>query len=211
MWLFRESRVIEIEQSEAYAEAKRKVASRRVIPAKRIDLLDAIREVSHAAHRWRDAAQAQYQVRSYGFATNSKEQKRHSYRLKEHIIGAHKAGLLRYAGAAPQGMAVYEYGDGGRSCFHCCYFPPGAERIAVPDHLEVLFVNAKKQVHRIKDAEYTIDLLGCDPVAEGYEYSDPPSRSFSRWVVTCWNCGEEGHISRDCWLLGAEDGEEFAA
>ena len=49
-------------------------------------------------------------------------------------------GTLRYAGSTPQGMAVYEYGDGGMSCLHSTLHPVGVERSPVECHPETLFV-----------------------------------------------------------------------
>lgn len=55
---------------------------------KRIPLIDAIREASRAAHRWRDAAQTQYQARNHGLAGHAKREKERLYSLKERGIAA---------------------------------------------------------------------------------------------------------------------------
>jgi len=44
----------------------------KVKPRKKIPLLVAIREASRAAHRWRDAAQSQYQHDAHGLAKHSR-------------------------------------------------------------------------------------------------------------------------------------------
>jgi hypothetical protein len=125
-----------------------------------IDLIDAIREISRSAHRWRDRASARYEVSHFKGATTAKHKKEACYSLKERgIVAAHQQGLLRYIGASPQGLGVYEYGDGGRACFHSTLHPVGAVRTPVPDHPEVLLVPAKKQRLRICDAELTLSSL----------------------------------------------------
>jgi hypothetical protein len=165
--------------------------------SKELSLLDAIREVSRAAHRWRDAASAQFNAGNYGLATHSSGNKRWFYELKERgITAAYKNGLLRYAGQTTQGMAVYEYGEGGMSCFHSCLHPVGAERPLIEGHPESLFVVAKKQSHHIADAEHT--LLALPSPGEEFERSSPPSMKKSVSSVTCWECGESGHIARNC-------------
>jgi len=162
-----------------------------------LPLLDAIREVSRAAHRWRDAASAQYEAGTYGLATHSSRRKRRLYELKERgIAEAYKQGLLRYAGQTAQELAVYEYGDGGMSCFHSCLHPVGVERPLVAEHPETLFVTAKKQAQHIADVETTLRNL---PIpGKQFEWSSPPSHKKSSVSVTCWECGESGHLARNC-------------
>jgi hypothetical protein len=165
--------------------------------AEALPLLDAIREVSRAAHRWRDAASAQYEAGNYGLATHSSQRKRRLYELKERgITEAYEQGLLRYAGQTAQKLAVYEYGEGGMSCFHSCLHPVGVERPLVAEQPETLFVTAKKQAQRISDAETTLRDL---PVpGEQFEQSSPPSLKKSSVSVTCWECGGSGHVARNC-------------
>ncbi len=170
-------------------------------PPRRIDLLDAVREMSRSAHRWRDRAATYYGEDQFRRATNAKNKKQHCYSLKERgIVALHQQGVLRYAGASPQGMAVYEYGDGGMACLHSCLHPRGVERTQVPDHPETLEVTAKKQRVRICDAEHTI--LGAQvPVTPWCTYPDyervqPPRKE--RTGPRCWECGEVGHIARNC-------------
>jgi hypothetical protein len=170
---------------------------RRERQSKDLSLLDAIREVSRAAHRWRDAASAQYDARNYGLATHSSGNKRWFYGLKERgIVAAYKQGLLRYVGQTAQGMAVYEYGEGGMSCFHSCLHPVGVERPLMADHPETLFVAAKKQKYHIADAEHT--LLALPSPGEEFERSSPPSRKQPLSSIICWECGGSGHIAQDC-------------
>ncbi len=124
---------------------------------KTLPLLVAIREVSRAAHRWRDASQRQYQVGNYGLARYSSHQKRHFYALKERgIVEGYRQGLLRYVGQSPQGLAVYEYGEGGMACFHSRLHPIGTRSSLVPDHPETLFVTAKHATRHVADAEATL-------------------------------------------------------
>jgi hypothetical protein len=97
-------------------------------------------------------------------------------------------------------MAVYEYREGGKACLHSCLHPVGAERTPCRDHPEKLFIVAKKQRVRICDAEYTLKSLAI-PTEHGqvigYERSAPPR--ITRNLPICWNCGEAGHLARDCW------------
>jgi hypothetical protein len=111
-------------------------------------------------------------------------------------MALHRAGELRYIGATPQGMAVYEYGDGGMSCFHSTLHPVGAEQTPVPDHPETLFVQAKKQKLRLIDVEQSLCFLPTD--ATGYERSAAPRIARDLREKVCWECGEEGHLARDC-------------
>jgi hypothetical protein len=175
-----------------------------------IDILLATREASRAAHRWRDAAASYYDAGSYGLATRAKEQKNLMYQLKDAGIAAlHRSGLLRYIGASPQGMAVYEYGDGGMSCLHSTLHPDGVERTPVEAHPEVLHVTAKKAKVRMVDVAYTLlsyFSVGVDDKGYvGYSRSSSPTR---RAPITCYECGEEGHISRYCPLREDDDFDE---
>jgi hypothetical protein len=93
-------------------------------------------------------------------------------------------------------MAVYEYGEGGMSCFHSCLHPVGVERAMVEGHPETLFIVAKKQQEQVQDAEHT--LLGLPVPGEAFERSNPPAMKKPVRSITCWECGEEGHIASDC-------------
>jgi hypothetical protein len=164
-------------------------------------VIEATREASRAAHRWRDAAASQYGHRNFGLASHAKKQKEDMYRLKEKgIISAHKSGLLRYVVVSPQGMAVYEYDEGGMSCFHSCLHPRGAARLLVPDHPEVLLVAARRA--RLKMMNVIRQLSSLPEPGEEYERSVPPRREQR---ITCWTCGLEGHMSWQCDL--AEEDE----
>jgi hypothetical protein len=161
------------------------------------DLLFCIREASRAAHRERDAVQKAYQQERRTLAGNARQRKEDWYRLSERgIVAAHRQGLLRYAGASPQGMAVYEYGEGGMACFHSTLHPAGTERTPVPDHPETLLVEAKEKVRGVslQRVEVTLDILPSD--LSGYERSETPR--IERQQPTCFNCGEKGHIARRC-------------
>jgi hypothetical protein len=68
-----------------------------------IDVLTATQEASRAAHRWRDAASAQYEAGNHGLASTSSANKRSFYRLKDQgIVHLHRTGVLRYIGASPK-------------------------------------------------------------------------------------------------------------
>ena len=142
----------------AKVKARRERGTVRVPTA--LPLIDAICEVSRAVHRWRDAAEAQYQAGNHGLAGHARREKEMLYGLKERgIATACAQGLVWYVGASPQGMAVYEYGNGGRSCFHSCLHPAGAERKPVEGHPEVLEVEAKPQQYAMADAQFTLGVL----------------------------------------------------
>ena len=82
---------------------------RRGLAAIRINILDATREASRAAHRYRDAAAQNFERAYLGAATRNSRAKRDFYAAKERgILALHRVGAIRYAGASPQGMAVYD-------------------------------------------------------------------------------------------------------
>ena len=137
--------------------------------------------------------------RLFARATKAKSEKEKYYELKDRgIVALHHEGVLRYVGSSPQGMAVYEFGEGGKACLHSCLYPASADRTSCQDHPEKLLVAAKKQRFRICDAEFTLRRLTipmeCGQVI-GYERSAPPR--ITRDLPTCWNCGEAGHLARD--------------
>jgi hypothetical protein len=71
-----------------------------------VPLLDAVREASRSAHRWRDRASARWEAGEGKSASMASAYKKYWYRLKDTgIIAMHRAGELRYLGASP--------GDGG--------------------------------------------------------------------------------------------------
>lgn len=211
VYLYSPEAVREAEQNPEVVEYLSRVKARREKRGvrKTLPLLDAIREVSRSAHRWRDAAQAQYQAKNYGLAGHSKRQKERLYGLKERgIAAAFLQGLLQYAGASPQGMAVYDYGQGGKSCFHSCLHPAGVERKLVENHPEILEVEAKPQDHAMADAEFTLCGLP-EPPPEFFVRSEPPRKPTElRSAVICYECRKEGHIAREC--PEREDQEEYA-
>ncbi len=166
-------------------------------PAPHPDLLLCIREASRAAHRERDSAQGAYLCGCHTLAGNARKRKDAWYRMKERgIVAAHNQGLLRYVGVSPQGMAVYEYGEGGMACFHSTLHPAGVERTPVPDHPETLLVEAKDKVRGVslRRVEMTLSALPGD--FSGYERSTAPR--IERPKPICHECGEEGHIARHC-------------
>jgi hypothetical protein len=173
-------------------------------------ILEAVAEASRSAHRWRDRAieryeknlRTKYRISTAAYAA---EQKRHYYDLKERgIMTLHRSGELRYAGTSPQGMAIYEYQEGGMKCFHSCLHPVGVERKPIEGHPELLKVAAKKQVFRLSDVEEL--LRGLPGPGDDYSRVPPPSIKDSGPRVAygfprvCYSCGNEDHIARECPL-----------
>jgi hypothetical protein len=162
-----------------------------------VPLLDAVREASRCAHRWRDRANDRWNAGKKKSASTASSNKKNWYGLKDAgIVAMHRAGDLRYVGASPQGMAVYECGEGGMSCFHSTLHPAGAERTVVQNHPETLFVPAKKQKLRLVDVEQVLGTLPHDTT--GYERSLAPRIARELRTLICYACGEEGHIVREC-------------
>jgi hypothetical protein len=183
-------------------------------PAKKIaphpDLLLCIREASRAAHRERDKAQQAYQAGRHVLAGNSKKRKERWYALKDRgIVAAHTAGLLRYIGHSPQGMAVYEYGEGGMACFHSTLHPSGVESPAIENHPETLEVPAKDKVKGVSLARVKATLQALPEDVGSYVRSKAPRRKSAPLI--CWRCGEEGHLARECWQDEGPDDIEYAA
>jgi len=169
------------------------------------DVLLCIREASRSAHRERDAASDAYNAGRHTLAGNARQRKSQWYALKDRgIVAAHKQGLVRYIGASPQGMAVYEYADGGMSCYHSTLHPTGAERTLVEGHPETLHVEAKDKAKGISlsRVEVTLSTLSADTT--GYERSAAPSLARVERVPQCWTCGEFGHIASECDELNSE-------
>lgn len=186
--------------------------------SKNIDLLEAAREMSRAAHRWRDRA-VEYHARAsaisplkrfdrkrwtltsiraerlFAAATAAKKRKEEYYALKERaIVALHQLGRIRYLGCSPDGMAVYAYAEDEKACLHSCLHPRGVERSRVEGHPEVLLVAAKKRRVCIRDADATIQALCPEPMLQ-YERISP---SWQRPQRMCFECGAPGHIARDC-------------
>ncbi|MGH9542649.1 MAG: zinc finger CCHC domain-containing protein [Terriglobales bacterium] len=173
------------------------------------DILLCTIEVSRAAHRERDDAEhcytiahscpRQYRTQQFANASLHSRRKNEYYALKDRgIIHLHRAGVLRYAGASPQGLAIYEYGDGGLQCLHSTLHPVGAERIPVAGHPEILQVPAKDKVRGVSLKRILLTLGALPSSTEGYERSSSPSMKAERPPVVCYECGGEGHIARDC-------------
>jgi hypothetical protein len=181
--------------------AFKRCESKRILrkPQPHPDLLLCIREASRAAHRERDAASDAYNSGRHILAGNARQRKNHWYALKDRgIVAAHKQGLLRYIGASPQGMAVYEYADGGMSCFHSTLHPAGSERTPVEGHPETLLVPAKDKVKGVSLARVEVTLTALSPDTTGYERSSAPRVAREERVPQCWKCGEYGHTAREC-------------
>ncbi len=166
-------------------------------PSPHPDLILCAREASKEAHRSRDEASGSYELGQYHWAGHWSAKKREWYRLKDRgIIAAHRAGLLNYIGASPQGMAVYEYGQGGMQCFHSTLHPAGVVRTPIEGHPETLLVAAREKARGISLRRVKATLSSLPEDTTGYERSAPPR--IERRGPTCWECGEEGHIARHC-------------
>jgi hypothetical protein len=179
--------------------AMKRCESKRISrkPQPHPDLLLCIREASRAAHRERDSASDAYNEGRHILAGNSRQRKSHWYALKDRgIIAAHKNGQLRYIGASPQSMAVYEYADGGMSCFHSTLHPSGAERNPIEGHPETLLVPAKEKIKGISLARVEVTLANLPADTNGYERSAAPR--IERPEPVCWECGMPGHVSSIC-------------
>lgn len=189
--------------------ATKRMKSKEVL---QVDLLDAVREASRSAHRWRDRAEESWNYGSSKYAGTCAKQKRYWYSLKERgIVALHKTGILRYSGTSPQGMAVYEYGDGGMACLHSTLHPLGFERKPVVGHPEILKVAAKKQKLKLRDVEATLKSLPEVIFDPGYERSASPSIPREPRTITCYLCGGDGHIARNCPECEDTFGEDCAA
>jgi hypothetical protein len=163
------------------------------------DLILCLREISRAAHRERDAAEQAYRASRHTLARNSKNRKNQYYALKDRGIAyAYGSGLLRYVGQSPQGLAVYEYADGGMSCFHSTLHPTGVEHKPVEGHPEILEVIAKAKIKGVSLQRVISTLEALPPVNDRFERSAAPRKTGDHPPVVCWECGEEGHISREC-------------
>ena len=161
------------------------------------DLLLCIREASRADHRYRDASREYYSTGRHDLAGKARKRKDEWYGLKDRgIVEAHKQGLVRYIGASPQGMAVYEYADGGMSCFHSTLHPAGAERTLVEGHPEKLHVEAKDKAMGISLTRVEVTLSALSADTTGYERSAAPR--IERPEAVCWECGMPGHVASIC-------------
>lgn len=196
-------RLAELAAAIEAAKEKRRLKA----PSPHPDLLLCISEASRAAHRNRDQAEEAYFHRRHALAGNAKRRKNAWYALKDRgIVHCHRQGLLRYVGASPQRLAVYEYErDGATRCFHSTLHPAGVERPPVENHPETLFVAAKAKMRGLSLQRVEITLQSLDDDTSGYERSDRPTRQ--KDVATCWTCGEAGHLARDCdagaWIENA--------
>lgn len=176
--------------------AIRKKEKERRTPKPHPDVLLCTREASRAAHAARDRAEAAYARGDQRRARAWRQKKQDWYALKERgIVHLHRAGVLRYAGVSPQGMAVYEYGNGGMQCLHSLLHPRGAERKPIEGHPEVLLVPAAKKARGISHERVRV-TLGALPYVEGEYYRSKPP--INRSKIFCFLCGEGGHIAREC-------------
>lgn len=82
-------------------------------------------------------------------------------------------------------MGVYEYGKGGKACFHSCIHPVGAEHSPVGVHPGILEVTAKRQCYAMADAEFTLSELP-EP-GPGFEQTDRPGNRGNRELLSVLN------------------------
>lgn len=163
------------------------------------DILMCTREASRAAHRQRDYAQTAYLSRRHLDASDHRRRKENWYSLKERgIVHLHRNNLIRYIGTSPQGMAVYEYGEGGMSCLHSRLHPIDSPRTPIEGHPETLLVPSKGKQRGISEERIEVTLESLSSEITGYEKSEAPQFQREQSLPTCWTCGEEGHISRFC-------------
>lgn len=101
-------------------------------------------------------------------------------------------------------MAVYEYGEGGMTCFHSTLHPAGVERTLLEGHPETLLVPAKDKARGISLARVKGTLSALSSDSTGYERSAKPR--IERPIPECWTCGGLGHVAavcpNECWACG---------
>lgn len=195
--LFTADRVVAMEQSDEFVGRQ---ARRRPQDPKPCDLLAAIFAVNRATKRWRDASQNYYRSGMKALASNAKRKKESLYNLKDRgICNALQAGRIT-AIERHAGLCLYE-GAGYR--FHSTLVPKGAE-LPERDADRPILIEAKPQGSREPrqmDAIATLEDLSIDYSLFDIITMPTPARR----AVTCWNCGEEGHLARDC-----DDTESFS-
>jgi hypothetical protein len=120
--------------------------------------------------------------------------------LKERgMIALHKERKLRYVGATPEGMAVYENPENEKQYLHSRLHPESAKQLPVVGHPEVLLMPSKAQNNRGHQAKHVLRSLPAHAI--GYIRSNLPAHIRERESSTCWLCGELGHPASDCWTF----------
>jgi hypothetical protein len=198
--LFAAERVTAGEQSDEYKTWQER---RRPQDPKCCDLLVATFAVNRAAKRWRDASQRYYRSEMKALASSAKKKKESLYNLKDRgICNALQAGRIS-AIERHAGLCLYE-GSGYR--FHSTLTPKGIE-LPERDADRPILIEAKPQGSREPrqmDAIATLEGLSIDYSLFDVLAMPTPARR----VITCWNCGEEGHLARHCYeSVGAFDSD----
>ena len=163
------------------------------------DLILCVREISRAAHRERDEAQQAYQSGRHTLAGNCRRRKEKYYALKDRGIAfLHREGKLHYAGQTSQNLAVYEYGDGGMSCFHSTLHPAEVEPKQVEGHPEILEVEAKEKIRGVSLKRIIHTLESLPDFRSEFQRSAALVRQREPRPIICYECGEMGHVAREC-------------
>ena len=180
-------------------ELERAVERRKRVPEiLPCELLAAIFAVNRAAKRHRDAAKNYHNARLRGLATTAKNRKEYLYVLKDKgIAHAFQLGLISPI-EIHGGLCLYR---GKGYCFHSTLAPktvdlPHAENdapIAVEAHPQ------GSAEPRQQDAIAKLESLA-NVVEAAFTRLEVPriARETCNRTVICYNCGQEGHIARDC-------------
>ena len=153
------------------------------------DLLAATFAVNRAAKHGRDTAQGRYRAGMYALATVAKERKEVLYNLKDRGICAALQCRRIVATELHGGLCLYE-GEG--YSFHSTLVPKGIE-LPEYENDKPLHIDAKPQAREPRqiDAIFTLEELPID-----YSLFDVlAAPAFPQRVVTCWNCGQDGHLA----------------
>lgn len=191
-YLFALARVERAEKCSGFArDVAKRNAPKEIRPC---DLLAAIFAVNRAAKRWRDTAQKHYQAGSHGLARTAREKKESLYELKDQgIAAAYTAGRINVV-ERHAGLILYR-GEG--YCFHSRLEPMELDEIpegdSAPIEIEAKPKGAKEP--RQIDAIAHLEAL---PGVDWCKFLELEAPAIPREARTCFACGEEGHLRRDC-------------